>query len=29
MSGSLGKKMGLTIESLKTSEGARAYRVTQ
>jgi hypothetical protein len=29
LSGSLGKKMGLTIESLKTSEGARAYRVAQ
>ena len=29
LSGSLGKKMGLTIESLKTCEGARAYRVTQ
>ncbi len=29
LSGSIGKKMGLTIESLKTSEGARAYRVTQ
>ncbi len=29
ISGSLGKKMGLAIESLKTSEGARAYRVTQ
>jgi hypothetical protein len=29
LSGSLGKKMGLNIESLKTSEGARAYRVTQ
>ena len=29
ISGGLGKKMGLTVESLKTSEGARAYRVTQ
>ncbi len=27
ISGSLGKKMGLTVESLKTSEGARAYRL--
>jgi hypothetical protein len=29
LSGSIGKKMGLTIESLKTTEGARAYRVTR
>lgn len=29
LSGSLAKKMGLTIESLKTSEGARAYRVRE
>jgi len=29
LSGSIGKKMGLTIESLKTTEGTRAYRVTQ
>ncbi|MCL5743454.1 MAG: DUF3489 domain-containing protein [Acidobacteria bacterium] len=28
ISGGLGKKMGLTIESLKTSEGVRAYRLT-
>jgi len=27
ISGALGKKMGLTIESLKTPEGARAYRI--
>ena len=27
ISGSLGKKMGLTIESLKTPEGTRAYRI--
>jgi hypothetical protein len=27
ISGGLGKKMGLTVESLKTSEGARAYRI--
>lgn len=27
ISGGLGKKMGLTVESLKTSEGARAYRL--
>jgi hypothetical protein len=27
LSGALGKKMGLTIESLKTPEGARAYRI--
>jgi hypothetical protein len=27
ISGALGKKMGLTVESLKTSEGARAYRI--
>jgi hypothetical protein len=27
ISGSLGKKMGLTVESLKTPEGARAYRI--
>jgi hypothetical protein len=27
LSGALGKKMGLTVESLKTSEGARAYRI--
>jgi hypothetical protein len=27
LSGALGKKMGLTVESLKTPEGARAYRV--
>jgi len=29
ISGSLGKKMGLTVESLKTPEGARAYRIAQ
>jgi hypothetical protein len=27
ISGALGKKMGLTVDSLKTSEGARAYRL--
>jgi hypothetical protein len=27
LSGALGKKMGLTVESFKTPEGARAYRV--
>ena len=27
ISGSLGKKMGLTVESLKTPEGTRAYRI--
>ena len=27
LSGALGKKMGLTVESLKTDEGARAYRI--
>jgi hypothetical protein len=27
ISGALGKKMGLTVESLKTAEGARAYRM--
>ncbi|MCL5742662.1 MAG: DUF3489 domain-containing protein [Acidobacteria bacterium] len=27
ISGGLGKKMGLTVESLKTPEGARAYRI--
>jgi hypothetical protein len=27
LSGALGKKMGLTVESLKTPEGARAYRI--
>jgi hypothetical protein len=27
LSGTLGKKMGLTVESFKTPEGARAYRV--
>jgi hypothetical protein len=27
ISGALGKKMGLTVESLKTAEGARAYRL--
>lgn len=27
LSGALGKKMGLTVESLKTAEGARAYRL--
>jgi hypothetical protein len=27
ISGGLGKKMGLTVESLKTPEGARAYRL--
>jgi len=27
ISGALGKKMGLTVESLKTPEGARAYRL--
>jgi hypothetical protein len=29
ISGSLGKKMGLTVESFKTPEGARAYRIAQ
>ena len=29
ISGALGKKMGLTVESLKTPEGARAYRIAQ
>ncbi len=29
ISGSLGKKMGLSVESLKTPEGARAYRIAQ
>jgi len=29
ISGSLGKKMGLTVESVKTPEGARAYRIAQ
>jgi hypothetical protein len=27
LSGALGKKMGLTVESLKTTEGARTYRI--
>ena len=27
LSGTLGKKMGLTVESLKTAEGTRAYRI--
>jgi hypothetical protein len=27
ISGALGKRMGLTVESLKTAEGARAYRI--
>jgi hypothetical protein len=27
LSGALGKKMGITVESLKTPEGARAYRL--
>jgi hypothetical protein len=27
ISGALAKKMGLTVESLKTAEGARAYRI--
>jgi hypothetical protein len=27
LSGALGKKMGLTVESLKTAEGPRAYRI--
>ena len=27
LSGALGKKMGLTVESLKTAEGSRAYRI--
>ena len=27
ISGALGKKMGLTVESVKTPEGARAYRI--
>jgi len=29
ISGSLGKKMGLTVESVKTPEGARAYRIAK
>jgi hypothetical protein len=29
LSGALGKKMGLAVESFKTAEGARAYRITQ
>ncbi len=29
ISGALGKKMGLTVESLKTPDGARAYRIAQ
>jgi len=29
ISGSLSKKMGLTVESFKTPEGARAYRIAQ
>ncbi len=29
ISGGLGKKMGLTVESLKTPEGARAYRIAK
>ncbi|MCL4796547.1 MAG: DUF3489 domain-containing protein [Bryobacteraceae bacterium] len=29
LSGSLGKKMGLAIESLKTDDGARAYRLPE
>jgi hypothetical protein len=29
ISGALGKKMGLTVESFKTADGARAYRITQ
>ena len=29
ISGGLGKKMGLTVESFKTPEGARAFRITQ
>jgi hypothetical protein len=29
ISGALGKKMGLTVESFKTPEGARAYRIAQ
>ncbi len=28
LSGALGKKMGLAVESFKTPEGARAYRIT-
>jgi hypothetical protein len=28
VSGALGKKMGLAVESFKTPEGARAYRIT-
>jgi len=29
LSGALGKKMGLAVESFTTAEGARAYRITQ
>ena len=29
ISGALGKKMGLTVESFKTENGARAFRITQ
>jgi hypothetical protein len=29
ISGALGKKMGLTVESFKTPEGARVYRIAQ
>jgi hypothetical protein len=29
ISGALGKKMGLTVESFKTPEGARAYRIAE
>jgi hypothetical protein len=29
LSGALGKNMGLTVESFKTPEGARAYRIAQ
>jgi len=29
ISGALGKKMGLTVESFKTPEGGRAYRIAQ
>ena len=29
ISGSLSKKMGLTVESVKTPEGARAYRIAK
>ena len=29
LSGGLGKKMGLTVESRKTAEGARSYRIAQ